>query len=93
MNGLKSLCQWAPTDVVSRVMARVQSGLKDDQLMLVTQTEVNIMNTPEGELCDQTIIEKLDPISSSFVIWQTMVQWFILYLAVPKRLLLQQDKT
>jgi HEAT repeat protein/uncharacterized membrane protein YgcG len=55
-NGLKMLCQLASDDIMALVMEKVESGLKDDRLMLVTQHEIDVFSTPEGELCDKSII-------------------------------------
>lgn len=57
-NCLTTLCELAPSYSIPVVTDRVMRGLKDDRLMQVTQTEVDIMNTPEGQLYNKSIIAR-----------------------------------
>ncbi|GFU29456.1 eIF-2-alpha kinase activator GCN1 [Nephila pilipes] len=59
LNALKTLVTLQPTEIVPIVITHVVAVLKDPLIGQVTKEEYNIFTTPEGQLCDSSIIENL----------------------------------
>ena len=60
-NAVGALCDLAPVKLLPRVISHVTKGLSNPALLQVTREEYDIMLTPEGELHDNSIIQKYSP--------------------------------
>lgn len=57
-NAVGALSVLSPNKLLPRVISHVVEGLSQPALLQVTREEYSIMQTPEGELYDNSIIQR-----------------------------------
>lgn len=57
-NAVGALCGLSPNKLLPQVISHVVEGLSQPALLQVTREEYAIMQTPEGQLYDNSIIQR-----------------------------------
>lgn len=57
-NAVGALSGLSPNKLLPQIISRITKGLSQPALIHVTKEEYAIMLTPEGQLCDKSIIQR-----------------------------------